>query len=347
MKTKAQGSNGLWKVACGGLAVIVICMALPLSQRWAAVPPAGEAGSLPRENAGQDAPSLAVPVAEHPMSGSHPFSEPAHESVAEVIGSDPNSRPSVEALRARLASARSAAEKGTAASALIKSGADAALQAWGEAVIAETDPSTIRAMMSALDNLNGEIGLQIITQLVELSDRPEVFDGLARTLSRMATTDTPQYLAELHKGPDVPVGQQERTLRLLGAIANPEAVPGLAGLLYQPDFGADVTKKASVSLGKIGNPASVIALAAAFNALPPEHFAQRQQTLEALASVSNPESATLLTDLAANSPQPLVATAAQEALRRFPPAKGTVTDESQTWLPAPEYLAGKPATQER
>lgn len=342
MKTKAPVPNRMLKAACGGMAAIVICVALPLSQRWAAAPPPVEAGALPREITRPEAPSLPGPVTQRRVFGS----EPAHESSAEIPSADQNSRQSVETLRAHLALARSPAEKGMASCALIKTGTDEALQAWGEAVLGETDPAAIRSMMSALDNLDGEMGLQIITQLVELSDRPEIFDGLARTLSRMASSDTPQYLAELHQGPEAAAGQHDRALRLLGAIANPEAVPGLAGLLYQPDFGTDVSKQAAVSLGKIGNPASVIALAAAFNTLAPENFAQRHQTLEALASVSNPESATLLADLAANSPQPLIVGAAQDALQRLS-AKDAATAESGTWLPSPDYLVGKFATPAR
>lgn len=329
MNAKPPACKRGWKiVATCSLAAIVFSAALPLSKRWAAVPaPTGRP----------------APLDELPLAAGSPFPEQNKDRTARTAGADDSRSRNAEATQAGVHGRQTAVEKGRLADALIDTGAEAALQAWGQAVLAEGDPAAIRAMMGALDNLNGDAGLEIIMQLIELSDRPEVFDGLARTISRMAGPETPQYLAEMHAAPEVVAGQGDRVLRLLGAISNPEAVPGLARLLYQPDFGPDVTGQAALSLGKIGNSASVIALAGAFTALPAEMFAQRQQILEALARIANPESSTILADLAANSLQPLIAAAARDSLQRLPTSKDTAETDSLPWRPSPDSLVGKPA----
>jgi thioredoxin-like negative regulator of GroEL len=315
---------------------MVIGMGLPLSTRWAAAPPVPEAESMAGRHGSRPSTSLIAEESPPTAIARRPLSEPSKGWPIDQGTTDARPYP-----------ARTADEKGRVADELVKIGTPASLQTWGQAVLSETDPEAIQAMMSALDNLNGEDNLEIVTQLVELSAGPEVFDGLARTLSRMANSDTAQYLAEIHAAPAVTPGQQERALRLLGAIANPEAVPGLAALLYQPDFGPAVTGQTAESLSKIGNPASVIALAGAVQTLPPEQFAQRQQALDALASTANPESAALLADLAANSPHPLIAAAARDALERLPARDTTAAPPPQTWLPSPEHLVGKAAPEER
>ncbi len=316
-----------------GLILVGLAVALPLAKRPVEPPAMVQGESVTAVHGGDDARGGFVPSEAHPEARA-----PSIDAAPE-----PSTRPAenVESTPERTALAKEAAQKGAVAEALVKIGSAEALRSWGKAVLQETDPENIRAMMAALDNLNGEAGLEIVTELVELSDRPEVFDGLARTLSRMANSDTPQHLAELSTQPEVVAGQHERALLLLAGISNAEAVPGLARLLHQPDFGTDVSGQASIGLGKIGNPAAVIALAAAFNSLPEERFAARQQAIQALASISNPESAALLSDLAANSTQPLIASAAKDALEKIPAAKIAAADEPKTWLPAPQFLTGK------
>lgn len=270
-----------------------------------------------------------------------------HPSAGREIGPQGGARPpaSLEEARRSLDTASNVEAKRAAADALIALGTEEALSAWGLALLAESDPAKRAAMMDALDNLNGELAVEMVTQLIELSDAPEVFEGVARTLSRMATPETPKYLVEIASSSTPQDGRRERALRMLGAIENPAAVPGLIQVAHQPALGIDVTGQASVSLGKIGDLAAVTALAGAFDTLSPDDFAQRQQLLAALGAVTNPESRALLTDLAANSPQPLVAAAAADALKNLPPAaaeEAVHTDAPS--LPVAGELLGKAVT---
>ena len=259
-------------------------------------------------------------------------------------GTEHQTRPSLDLLRAELAAAETPEAKRAASDALIALNSEVALSAWGEALLQEKDPAARKAMMEALDSLNGEAAVEMITQLIELSGEPEVFEGVARTLSRMATADTAKYLAEIHHQATPGDARQERALRMLGSISNPASVPGLIQVAHQPVWGADVTGQAAVSLGKIGNPAAVTALAGAFDTLAPEHFAQRQQVLAAISGTTNQESRTLLSDLAAHSHQPLVAAAARDALKNLPPpsAEEPATADAAS-VPAASELLGKAA----
>lgn len=243
----------------------------------------------------------------------------------------------------RLNSAVSPEAKRAAADALIAMNTEEALSAWGRALLAEQDPAKRSAMMEALDNLNGELAVEMVTQLIELSDAPEVFEGVARALSRMATAETPKYLAEIASRAAAGDSSRDRALRMLGAVENSAAVPGLIHVAHQPALGADLTGQAFLSLGRIGDGAALTALAAAFDSLDPENFVQRQQAIAAIQSVTNPRSRPMLEDLAANSQQPLVATAAAEALKHLSPSDGADAEGAVVDIPAPGELVAKAA----
>lgn len=243
----------------------------------------------------------------------------------------------------RLSSAASPEAKRAAADALIAMNTEEALSAWGRALLAEQDPAKRSAMMEALDNLNGELAVEMVTQLIDLSDAPEVFEGVARVLSRMATAETPKYLAEISTRAAAGNPIRDRALRMLGAIENPAAVPGLVHVAHQPALGPDLTGPAFLSLGRIGDAAALTALTAAFDSLDPENFVQRQQAIAAIEAVTNPRSRAMLEDLAVNSPQPLVATAAAEALKHLSPADFADAEEAVLDIPVPGELVAKAA----
>lgn len=213
--------------------------------------------------------------------------------------------------------ARTAAEKGALADALIGQGTEAAIQEWGRALLAETDPDCQRAMLDSLDTLNGEAAIEMITQLVEISEDPAVILAVTRALSRLATPDTIEYLSEIYARATENPECQQRVLDVLGSIRNPAAVAGLVMVANQPELGHQFTGQAFESLGKIGDPASLLAMRSAFDTLSPENFAQRQQVLQAISSIQNPASSAMLADLATNSLQPLIASAAAEAMKNL------------------------------
>lgn len=205
-------------------------------------------------------------------------------------------------------------DKRAVADALIDLGTEEALQAWGQALLAEKDPSARAAMLEALDMLTGELAVEMITQLVAISDAPEILDAVARTLSRMANRETVKYLTEIHAAAAPGDDTQERVLRVLGTITNPTAIPGLIEVALQPALGADLTGQAFKSLGTIGNPDALDALTKAYDALSPDDFAQRRQVLDAIATIRNPDSSVILQSLAEHNHQPLIAGAAEDAL---------------------------------
>jgi len=251
----------------------------------------------------------------------------------------PSAPLSLTTLVQKLASARTPTEKRAISDALIALNTEEALQAWGKALLAETDPAARRAMLEALDTLQGEAAVEMITQLVELSADPDIIQATHRTLSRMATPDTIAYLSEMHAAAASDPVRQQRVLDVLAAIRNPAAVPGLIRLAHQPDLGSELTGQAFSSLGKIGDTASLLAMSNAFDTLPPEYFAQRQQVLQAISSIQNPASRAMLADLAANSHQPLIAAAAADAVKNLP--AHSLADPDASAMPSAQELIAK------
>jgi hypothetical protein len=103
-------------------------------------------------------------------------------------------------------------------------------------------------------------------------------------------------------------------------------------------LGSELTGQAFSSLGKIGDPASLLAMSSAFDTLSPENFAQRQQVLQAISSIQNPASSAMLADLATNGPQPLIASAAAEAMKNLP-AHTLATPDASAMPTAQELIA--------
>jgi HEAT repeat protein len=218
----------------------------------------------------------------------------------------------------RFAETRTAAEKRALADALIGRGTEAAIQEWGRALLAETDPDCQRAMLECLDTLNSEAAIEMITQLVEISEDPVVTLAVTRALSRLATPDTVEYLSEIYARATENPACQQRVLDVIGSIRNPAAVAGLVMVANQPELGNAFTSQAFDSLGKIGDPTCLLAMMSAYQTLLPEHFVQRHQALHAIASIQNPDSISLLQELAANATMPAIAVVAADALQNMP-----------------------------
>lgn len=214
-------------------------------------------------------------------------------------------------------SARTPFEKRNLADALINQGTEEALAIWGTALLRESDPAFRLAMLEALDHLNGEIGVEMVTSLLERSDEPDIAGAVKRTLSRLGTSDTVEYLSEIYLGAESDQMRRQHVLEAVGSIRNAAAVPGLVQVADQPELGHEFTGEAFSSLGKIGDPASLLAISSLCETLSPEHFVQRHQALLAIASIRNPESRAVLEELAANSAQPAVAIAAADALQNL------------------------------
>lgn len=290
----------------------------------------GIAGKKDGHPAGVEASSIAKVVPQTAATLTTPASTPLPST------SFPSS---LSSLLQSLATVRTAAEKRALSDALIAHGSDEALQAWGKALLAETDPAARRAMLEALDTLHGEAAVEMITQLIELSDDPDITQAVTRTLGRMANAATIEYLTEIHTAAAADPARQQRVLGVLGAISNPAAVPGLIRLAHQPALGTELTGQAFNSLGKIGDSASLLAMSSAYESLQPENFAQRQQVLQAISTIRNPGSRAMLEDLAANSQQPLVAAAAADALRNLPDTDSTASDAQS--MPSAQELVAK------
>jgi len=213
--------------------------------------------------------------------------------------------------------ARTASEKRALADALIGQGTEAAIQEWGRALLAETDPDCQRAMLESLDTLNGEAAIEMITQLVEISEDPVVTLAVTRALSRLATPDTVEYLSEIYARATENPACQQRVLDVVGSIRNPAAVAGLVMVANQPELGSAFTSQAFAGLGRIGDPTCLLAISSAYQTLAPEHFVQRHQALHAIASIQNPDSLSLLQELAANATMPAIAVVAADALQNM------------------------------
>jgi HEAT repeat protein len=237
-----------------------------------------------------------------------------------AVPSDQPSPPAVisssSSFRERFLKATGMEELRVIARDMILSNTEADLRAWAEILLVEKDPVRRAALLEALDLLQGEASLEMITQLITLSGEADVTAALIRTLGRAANPDTVQHLVEIHASAESASPERRRVLEVLGSITNPYAVPGLVELAGKPSLGEDVTGRAIISLSKIGDKAAMSGLVDAYESLAP-NAAQRPQILEGISSSSNPASRPFLEMLASSSPFPEVVTAAKQGLNNL------------------------------
>ncbi len=199
---------------------------------------------------------------------------------------------------------------------MILSNTETELRDWAEILLAEKDPARRVALLEALDLLQGEASLEMITQLITLSGEADVTAALIRTLGRAANPDTIHHLVEIHASAKQASPERRRVLEVLGSITNPYAVSGLLDLAGNASIGEDLTGRAITSLSKIGDKAAMSGLVDAYESLPP-NAAQRPQILEGIGSSANPASRPFLEGLASSSPFPEVVTAAKQGLKNL------------------------------
>ncbi|MBV6500580.1 MAG: hypothetical protein CJBNEKGG_03061 [Prosthecobacter sp.] len=207
---------------------------------------------------------------------------------------------------------------------MILSNSETDLRVWAEILLTEKDPARRAVLLEALDLLQGEASLEMITQLISLSGDADVTAALARTLGRAATPDTIQHLAEIHASAKPGSPERRRVLDVLGSITNPHAVPGLVDLAGKPSLGEDVTGRAITSLSKIGDKAAMSGLVDIYESLPPD-APQRPQIIEGIGSSTHPASRPFLKDIVLNNPLFELVTAAKKGLQNLPEPSASST----------------------
>lgn len=193
---------------------------------------------------------------------------------------------------------------------MILSNSEENLRVWAELLLAEKDPVRRAALLEALDVLSGEGSIEMITQLISLTDAADVNAALARTLSRTANPDTLQHLTEIYAESMPGSRQRERVLELIAGVTNPYAIPGLVNVAGNPSLDKEITQRAITSLSKIGDESALEGLVKTYESWPPDSL-QRKDILRGIAYSYNDKSRPYLENLAASNPNPEIVTAAK------------------------------------
>lgn len=199
---------------------------------------------------------------------------------------------------------------------MILSNSEANLRVWAELLLAERDPARRAALLEALDVLSDEGSIEMITQLISLTDEGDVNAALARTLSRAANPDTLQHLTEIYAESMPGSRQRERVLELIAGVTNPYAIPGLVNVAGNPSLDKEITERAITSLSKIGDESALEGLVKTYESWPSDSL-QRKDVLKGIASSYNDHSRPYLENLAASSPVPEIVIAAKKALKNL------------------------------
>lgn len=255
--------------------------------------------SVPNSHAPSKNPLDAVPLAA--------FSTSQIESRSTDVGSA-----SVSELKRHLSAATTMEAKVSLGEALVRIGTPESFQAYLEAVVHEADSEMRAEMMRALEAATAKES-DIIASLLAVTNDPIITGAVARSIARLATEDTVQFLGELYSEEEAVEGQRQNVLSALSYIRTPAAIPALTTMLN--DTPSDELGAAcALSLGKMGTADAINDLAAAFDTIPPEQFVKRHAVIQQLSAINNMGSVAYLESLAERSAQPLVKAAASEAL---------------------------------
>ena len=259
----------------------------------------------PNENKGLKTPIL-QPQAAHARSAASSFDR-VSAPVSAVAGST---------LRERFLQARDIEALRAMARDMILSNTEQNLRIWAELLLAEKDAARRATLLEALDLLLGEASIEMITQLITLTDMPDVNAALARTLSRTANPDTLQHLTEIYAEAMPGSRQRERVLELIAGVTNPYAVSGLVEVAGNASLDKEITERAIISLSKIGDEAALDGLVRTYDSWPADSL-RRKDVLQGIASSYNSDSRPYLENLAASSTVPEIAIAAKKALKNM------------------------------
>lgn len=181
-------------------------------------------------------------------------------------------------------------------------------------VLASTNDTAARAeIVRSFDVLPPGQPLETLASSLVTSLDPQVRDGVIATIARAADANTVQFLTEMYHEPETISGQTDGILSALASIHNSGAVEPMKTLLTT-NRELPVMEAAVHSLGKIGTPDALQAIASVLETIGSTNPALRQQMLATVQAAENPAALDWLQQTAAAKNDPDLASAASAAL---------------------------------
>ncbi len=176
-------------------------------------------------------------------------------SVRRDLETSPPSDPgmSIAAMAESLRSAPDAGQKGEWADRIAAMGGREAVEQLVTLAAEQHDEEQTRAVLEAFKGLSDPQDILLLASAVTVSSDFRILEAATEMISRSATTEVVDYLAELSRQDPLQPTQHFAALWTIERIQNPEAIRGLAKLVQQAPE-PDLTRAAAVALARLGGP---------------------------------------------------------------------------------------------
>ena len=182
--------------------------------------------------------SIVVDALDHTSPEAHPPADPEMSLAAMA-----------EALR----SAPDAVQKGEWADRIAAVGGRDAVERLVSLATGEQDDESIRAILEAFKGLADPQDILLLASASTATSDFRILEAATEMISRSATSEVVEYLAEISRQPPLQPTQRFAALWAIERIQNPEALRGLAKLVHHAPE-PDLARAAAVALARIGGP---------------------------------------------------------------------------------------------
>ena len=166
-------------------------------------------------------------------------------------GVDP--RLGLAAMAEALRSSTDVGQKGEWADQIAGVGGREAIELLVALAVGEQDEESLRAILEAFKGLSDPQDLLLLASVVTATPDFRILEAATEMISRSATPEIVDYLAELSRQPPLQPTQGFAALWMIERIQNPEAIRGLAKLANQAPE-PDLARAAAVALARLGGP---------------------------------------------------------------------------------------------
>ena len=154
-----------------------------------------------------------------------------------------------EALR----SAPDVGQKGEWADQIAGAGGREAVELLVALAVGEQEEASLQAILEAFKGLSDPQDILLLASVVTATPDFRILEAATEMISRSATPEIVDYLAELSRQPPLQPTQGFAALWMIERIQNPEALRGLAKLANQAPE-PDLARAAAVALARLGGP---------------------------------------------------------------------------------------------
>ena len=157
------------------------------------------------------------------------------------------------AMAEALRSSTDVGQKGEWADRIAGVGGREAIELLVDLAVGEQDEESLRAILEAFKGLSDPQDLLLLASVVTATPDFRILEAATEMISRSATPEIVDYLAELSRQPPLQPTQGFAALWMIERIQNPEALRGLAKLANQAPE-PDLARAAAVALARLGGP---------------------------------------------------------------------------------------------